>query len=31
VTRTAGILAYSGLKALAGNGAGHLSDVDHIA
>jgi len=28
VTRTSGILAYSRLKALAVNGAGHPADVD---
>jgi len=30
VTRTAGILAYSRLKALAVNGASHLADVGHM-
>jgi len=30
VTRTAGILAYSRLKALAVNSAGHLADIGHV-
>jgi len=30
VTRTAGIPAYSWLKALAFDGAGHLTDVGHV-
>jgi len=30
VTRTAGILGCSGLKALAVNGAGHPTDIGHM-